>query len=55
MICPCKDCNARVLGCHSECDAYQEFSNQCEKLREKRKSILQSTYFSERIDKAHGK
>lgn len=26
MIAPCKDCRSRRLGCHSECEAYREFT-----------------------------
>ena len=26
MKCPCKDCNKRVLGCHSNCDEYISFA-----------------------------
>ncbi len=25
MLAPCKDCEKRVLGCHSSCEEYQEF------------------------------
>lgn len=25
MITPCKDCNDRCVGCHSNCDRYKEF------------------------------
>lgn len=25
MVCPCKDCNKREIGCHSKCEGYLEF------------------------------
>lgn len=25
MIAPCKDCERRFIGCHSQCEEYQQF------------------------------
>ena len=25
---PCKDCGDRVIGCHSTCDKYKQFSDE---------------------------
>ena len=27
---PCKDCETRHLGCHSECERYREFRVRCD-------------------------
>ena len=36
MSTPCKDCQDRVLGCHSTCEKYIEFSKNNNKLYEER-------------------
>ena len=33
---PCKDCEKRYLGCHSECDDYIDYSNKQQKIRDER-------------------
>ena len=34
MICPCKDCQDRKIGCHSSCIKYKEFHEEREEIRE---------------------
>lgn len=29
---PCKDCEGRRIGCHSECKLYIDFKNECKKV-----------------------
>ena len=36
---PCKDCEGRHVGCHSECRLYIDFNNKCQKDRDKRAEI----------------
>lgn len=31
---PCKDCEKRVVGCHSNCEAYKSFVSENEKLKQ---------------------
>ena len=33
---PCKDCEKRYLGCHSECDDYIDYNNKQQKIRDER-------------------
>lgn len=33
VYCPCKDCPDRVLGCHSKCEKYKEYSSKNEQRR----------------------
>jgi len=33
---PCKDCEKRCLGCHSECADYINYNNMQKKVREER-------------------
>lgn len=32
---PCKDCEDRYVGCHSDCDKYSEYVRYKEKLKQK--------------------
>ena len=34
-ICPCRDCQDRKLGCHSECDKYKDWSEWNQQQRDK--------------------
>lgn len=46
---PCKDCNDRVLGCHSTCTKYKEFKefrNKVSKARLEYKTICEGAYVS---------
>lgn len=36
MTCPCKGCSKRVVGCHGQCAAYQEYHTGREKIRKAR-------------------
>jgi hypothetical protein len=36
MINPCKNCKDRHRGCHAECEAYLEFKEKCEIIRDGR-------------------
>ena len=33
---PCKDCEKRYLGCHSECADYIDYNNKQQKIRDER-------------------
>ena len=33
---PCKDCEKRYLGCHSECADYNNYNNKQQKVRDER-------------------
>lgn len=37
MDSPCKDCDERAVGCHSLCEQYKEFVEECERVRQKRR------------------
>lgn len=37
MNSPCKDCDERSVGCHSLCEQYKEFVEECERVRQLRK------------------
>jgi hypothetical protein len=49
MKAPCKDCPDRHLHCHSECERYKTFKQECDELREKRNKIKQAEYTIDRI------
>ena len=34
---PCKDCQDRYLGCHSNCDRYRKFLQENERIKELRR------------------
>lgn len=45
MICPCKDCQNRKVGCHGSCEAYKEFQRSREAaLAAKQKDVDANTY-----------
>ena len=33
---PCRDCDKRYLGCHSECADYIDYNNKQQKIRDER-------------------
>lgn len=33
MVVPCRGCEDRKVGCHSQCDRYKEFVSENEKLK----------------------
>ena len=33
---PCRDCKKRHMGCHSECEEYKRFDEECEQRRRQR-------------------
>ena len=37
MNAPCKDCPKRVLGCHSTCAEYKEFSDTSQQINKQRR------------------
>ena len=37
-VSPCKGCPERMLGCHSNCEAYASFRAECDALLEARRS-----------------
>lgn len=41
---PCKDCEGRHVGCHSECRLYIDFNNKCQKDRDKRAERSEERY-----------
>ena len=40
---PCKDCEKRYYGCHSQCEGYQQFRAEQNGLLKKRLMEIQST------------
>ena len=36
IIYPCKDCEERRIGCHSECEKYKDCSNKSHEINDKR-------------------
>ena len=36
MKCQCQDCTNRYIGCHSQCNAYQAFVAERERIRKNR-------------------
>jgi hypothetical protein len=38
----CKGCTERIIGCHSTCQSYLVFAEDCERVRENRRN--ESTY-----------
>lgn len=36
---PCKDCEKRYLGCHSECADYINYNNKQQKVRDERAAM----------------
>ena len=36
MICPCKGCETRIVGCHSKCKWYGEWKSEQDDIREKK-------------------
>ena len=46
MNSPCKGCDERSAGCHSLCEQYKDFAEECEKARElKRQHNIIEGYF----------
>jgi len=36
MLCPCKDCEKRVVGCHASCGDYKSWKGEQDKRREQK-------------------
>lgn len=53
MLAPCKDCEERYLGCHSECEKYKAYRVQQEKISRCRRLgvINQMDYLSYKSEK----
>jgi len=34
IVAPCKDCTKRHISCHSTCEDYKNWSDDCKKLKE---------------------
>lgn len=54
MDAPCKDCPDRVVGCHSSCEKYKAFREECDRNREQRKfqaigRTLDNKYYLDRL------
>ena len=49
MICPCKDCDKRKVGCHSECNKYKDWCiydrDKKEKIKEQQKYDWSDNYY----------
>jgi len=49
MNTPCRNCAARVVGCHAECEKYLDFRKKMDEMSKKRMAkILVSDYMSDR-------
>ena len=51
MIAPCKDCEKRVVGCHSSCEEYKKFREFRNELNEKRHIENQTSCFTVSYEK----
>lgn len=56
MLAPCKDCEKRVLGCHSSCEEYQEFRKEKDLDNAAKRTVWQEkiTYTNSRIKRIKG-
>lgn len=36
MVCPCKGCKERYLGCHSKCDGYSKWKEHLKRVKSNR-------------------
>lgn len=43
VITPCKNCEDRHMGCHSECERYAKYKQECELENQARRERLQLT------------
>lgn len=41
---PCKGCSERIVGCHSTCEKYAEFTKENSKLRREMKAMAREEY-----------
>lgn len=56
MKCLCKDCNARVVGCHSYCEAYKDFQKYNDEVKEARKKRQQlDSFYYDEMKNLHGR
>ena len=52
MQAPCKDCENRFVGCHSQCEKYQEYNKQQIRVRQERlDKAEQDQYVKQIIDR----
>lgn len=47
---PCLGCPDREVGCHGKCEKYQQFYEECEKIREERKKIAEQNQVQREIE-----
>lgn len=53
---PCKDCPSRVLHCHSNCEAYAAYREQCDALAEQRlRNMEYNEYITDTMKRFPGK
>lgn len=50
---PCKNCEERHIGCHSECSSYKEFRSSVDELRAKKREEAERNLRSR--SKAHSR
>ena len=47
MVCPCKGCKDRNVGCHSKCEGYSQWKGELKGIKKKRtKEADLHTYFN---------
>ena len=47
MVCPCKGCKDRYVGCHSKCEGYSQWRGEMKDIQKKRtKESKLHTYFN---------
>lgn len=51
--CPCRKCNDRIMGCHSVCDKYKEWSDKMKVENERVRAIKIKHYNDRIIDWGH--
>ena len=44
VICPCKECDHRHVGCHADCSEYQRYSEWRQEVRAERSKMQEIEY-----------
>lgn len=50
-VAPCKGCEKRHVGCHSECEAYKAYRTEQDKIVEIRQSVSRAKWPGEGVKK----
>lgn len=44
VICPCKECDHRHIGCHADCEGYQRYAEHRQHIREQNSKEQEIAY-----------